>query len=170
MLGVQSKVGRQGERKLRGGSTGPGPALGLGGEGRPQLVRMRLHGWAVCPVPCSLPAERRMMWGPRFSAHRTEAFPPNPRHSPRTSTALSGLWTCPEGCRGPSPDHLAGRLPEPDGAPRREAGGQEAQESPRDPRGGGWTDTQWGTQDSPGWGAGWVTVEGGRRAAGKESR
>ena len=31
LLGVQSKVGRRGERKLRGGRAGVGLALGLGG-------------------------------------------------------------------------------------------------------------------------------------------
>lgn len=128
-------------------------------------------------VPCPLqsPCERGGRCGGPSSQHIGQKhFPQSPGvccpRSPRTSTALTGLWTCPEGCRGPSPDPQAGRLPEPEGGPRREAGGQEAQESLRDPQGEGWTETPGGTEDSPGRGTGWVTVGVERRAAGKESR
>ena len=142
------------------------PEGGPGGEGWPQPVRTHLSGRAVCHSSWGLPAERGGGCGAPVPSTQGRSVPPHPRGllpmlAP-TSTAPSGLWGCPEGCRGASGAPQAGRPPGPEGAPCSEAGGQEAQESLRDPWGGG--------LGPEGRGGRLGDRRGGRRALGKESR
>lgn len=105
------------------------------------------------------------MWGPRFSAHRTEAFSLNLGHHPAPSMALSGLWTCPEGCSlPPSPGRSASRT--------RWSGPERRRQQPgaRETAVESWQRHTVGTSRLPRMGAGLGDREGGRRAAGKREQ